>query len=330
MNTRWQAFGRQSLAIYKDIQSQFDITVRQNGSVYLASDAEEMALLEELAERNRANDYPSELLSAAACLARYEGLRPDYCVGGLFFPEEITLEPRTVVHRVREYLIEQKGLHFFPKTLAVAVENGARHCTVRTSDGRSFEAGKVLVCSGYEFQTLFPEIYLNSDLQMVKLQMLLLEAQPMQRLFGSILTGLSIRRYEAFSECPSYAAIKAAEDKDSLVRRWGIHILFKQALDGSIILGDSHEYADAATAEDLGTGLKTEINAFMLAEAAKIFHLQNGGVRESWAGFYTQCKTQEVFQHALGEQVYLLAGIGGKGMTGSAGFAAENIKKIWN
>ena len=43
----WFELGRESLAIYKNIQSKFDITVRQNGTYYLASDDQEMTLLEE-------------------------------------------------------------------------------------------------------------------------------------------------------------------------------------------------------------------------------------------------------------------------------------------
>ena len=100
MNAEWQRHGRKSLDIYKSIQAQFDISVRQNGSVYIASDAEEMTLLEELAAINRANDYPSQLLTARECLQRYEGLRADYCRGALFFPEEITLEPRVALYRI--------------------------------------------------------------------------------------------------------------------------------------------------------------------------------------------------------------------------------------
>jgi FAD dependent oxidoreductase TIGR03364 len=324
--TRWQGYGRKSLEIYKSIQAQFDISVRQNGSVYLASDAEEMTLLEELAAINRANAYPSKLLTAAECLQRYEGLRADYCKGGLFFPEEITLEPRLALHRIQQYMVAEKKLAFFPKTLAVAVESNDRGCTVRASDGRIFQADRVLVCSGYEFQTLFPDIFEQSDLQAVKLQMLLLGRQPAQRIPGSILTGLSIRRYESFYECPSFKAVKAKEDPDSFAKKWGVHILFKQTIDGSVILGDSHEYADAAVAESLRYDLKEEINRFMVAEAAKIFRLQNWNVTESWVGTYTQSKSEDVFRHSIDNRIHLLTGIGGKGMTASAGFAAENIK----
>jgi hypothetical protein len=70
-------------------------------------------------------------------------------------------------------------------------------------------------------------------------------------LLGSVLTGLTIRRYESFRECPSFGSLDASH-LDSRLKDWGIHILFKQALDGSIILGDSHEYRDAKNADELG------------------------------------------------------------------------------
>lgn len=328
MNRKWQQYGRKSLEIYKSIQARFDISVRQNGSVYIASNEEEMTLLEELAVLNRQQDYPSQMLTVAECLKRYEGLRPDYCAGGLFFPEEITVEPRTAVHRVRQYLEEQKGLAYFPQTLAIDIETVRDGCQVLASDGRYFHANRVLVCSGYEFQTLYPEIFAESDLQAVKLQMLLLESQPTQVIPGSILTGLSIRRYESFSECPSYPAIKAKEDPGSPAKKWGVHILFKQAADGSIILGDTHEYADASDAESLGTQIRDDLNQFMLDEAARIFDLQNWKIRETWTGTYSQCRNSDIFRHTIDGRIHLLTGIGGKGMTGSAGYAATHLNDI--
>lgn len=326
MDAKWQRYGRKSLEIYKSIQAKFDISARQNGSVYIASNAEEMTLLEELARINQSNDYPSTLLTAAETTARYPGLRADYCQGALFFPEEITLEPRIALERIQQYLVEQRGLDLFYQTLAIGIESGSEGCTVHTSRRESFKGDQVLVCSGYEFQTLYPELYLQSDLQAVKLQMILLEKQPTQVIPGSILTGLSIRRYESFRECPSYAEIKAKEDPNSLDRQWGIHILFKQTTDGSIILGDSHEYADAAETENLRIELKEEINAYMIESGKKIFDLQNWNVRETWAGVYAQCKTTDIFRHTIDGRIHLLTGIGGKGMTGSAGFASENIQ----
>jgi FAD dependent oxidoreductase TIGR03364 len=328
MNATWQRLGRESLRCYQRIQEKFDISVRKNGTVYIASDEEEMTLLEELATINKSTDYPSHLLTAQLCLARYEGLRPDYCRGGLFFPEEITVEPRIAVHRIRQYLIEQEGLAYFPDTLTVDIQPRGEEYVVAASDGRTFRASRVVVCSGSEFKTLYPELFAQSNLQAVKIHMLQTVPQPAQRIPGSVLTGLSIRRYESFAECPSYPTIKSREAPDSLVKKWGIHILFKQATDGSVIIGDSHEYADAARADQLGFDLDEEINRYILEEASRIFELQDWRLQRSWYGIYSQCAGAEIFQHRVDRAIHIVTGIGGKGMTGGPGFAQQHLTEI--
>ena len=122
MNTKWQNYGRESLRLYKAIQQQFDITVRQNGSVYLASNEDEVRLIEELHTINRHNDYTSTLLTKKQCLDKYPGLRQDYIQAGLFFPDEITVEPRTMIHKLQQYLIENKGLTVLYNTKAIHTE----------------------------------------------------------------------------------------------------------------------------------------------------------------------------------------------------------------
>ena len=104
MNTKWQQYGRKSLKIYKKIHAKFDISVRQEGSIYVASNDEEVQLIEELKEINRANDYTSILFTKTECLRKYPGLNEQYVKAGLFFPEEITVEPRTMIGRVHKYL----------------------------------------------------------------------------------------------------------------------------------------------------------------------------------------------------------------------------------
>jgi hypothetical protein len=63
----------------------------------------------------------------------------------------------------------------------------------------------------------------------------------------------------------------------------------------------------------------------MLSEARKIFDLETWELRESWFGLYAQCKNQEIFRHTIDGNIHILTGIGGKGMTGSLGFAQSNI-----
>lgn len=330
MDSKWQTYGRESLKIYKSIQAQFDVTVRNDGSVYLASNQEEQQLIEELFSINQSNGYASELLSKEVCLAKYPGLRNDYVVGGLFFPEEVTVEPKTMIHRLLEFLIQEKGLAYFPSHQVISCSNTGNGIWLETAAGNKFKGEKVIICNGRDFKTLYPEIFAESDLEVTKLQMMLTKPQSKSyKLAGSILTGLSIRRYEAFHECPSFAEIKSREPKDSLEKKWGVHILFKQATDGSVILGDSHEYADAKDSDDLGYDLNMDIDQFMIDEAKKIIDLPTYEIAHRWFGVYSQCKTKDIFQQTIDEHIHVVTGIGGKGMTGSAGFSKEHIEQLF-
>lgn len=329
MNSKWQAYGRKSLRIYKALQAKFDIGVRQEGSIYIASDEEEHQLIRELHQINRQNDYPSELLDPEACLARYPALRADYCRGGLFFPEELSVNPRTMIGRVQEYLEQNPLFTHFPNTLVRNVDREGTRCAVLDNRGEKYTAAKVIVCSGNDLGLLYPELVRESELQAVKLQMMRLKLQQEVRIPGNVLTGLTIRRYESFRECPSYASVKAGEGGDSFWKDWGIHLLFKQEADGSIILGDSHEYWDLGAGTTSNFDIRNDINQFFLTEAAKIFELDNWEVDTQWIGIYTQPKSKDLYQKTIGNNIHLVTGIGGKGMTAGPGLALHNINNIF-
>lgn len=328
MNTKWQAFGRESLKIYKDIQSKFDISIRQEGSVYLASNYEEVQLLEELAEINKSNSYSSRLLTKNECLNNYSGLREDYVQAGLFFPEEIIVEPLIMINKLHAFL-ESEGMDLFFNSKVVHCDETVNGVILTLATGSVFMASKAIICNGSDFKTLYPSIFNESDLVVSKLQMMATKPQQNYKLKGSVLTGLSIRRYEAFQECASYGVIKANELKDSFEKKWGVHILFKQAHDGSIILGDSHEYANAAKMDDLGFDLNMDIDGFIIHEAKKIIDLPNYQIQRRWFGVYSQCKNSDIYQNTIGTNIHIVTGIGGKGMTGSAGFSKQNINSIF-
>ena len=330
MNRAWQAWGRDSLAIYKSIQAQFDISLRQQGSIYLASDEEELGLLEELREINRADDYPSQLLTRQQCSERYPALRPDYCRGGLFFPQEVSVNPRLMIHRLHQFLAEQAGFEArFDCCVCKLQEDDRGRVRAETGDGQSFVAERAIVCNGCEFRILFPRLFRESGLEAVRLQMLRLSPRPTVKLPGNILTGLTIRRYESFAECPSWASVKAREPADSLWKQWGVHVLFKQEADGGIILGDSHQYLPAARIDQMEFDLNTEINDCLVREGQKILELPDWNIETSWSGMY--CQTADpsgILTRTVGERIHIVTGIGGKGMTGSAGFAKHHLEEI--
>ena len=330
----WQPWGRESLGIYQAIQGRFDISVRRQGTIYLASNEEELTLINELHAINSKSGYRSELWSAAQCCERYPNLRPEYCLSGLFFPDEISVNPRRMIHQLHKFLSAAESIEMrFRTCVADLVVDSDGSVKATTNTGAEIRAERAIVCSGSEFQTLFPQRFLASDLQAVKLQMLRLLPQPSPpiNLRGNILTGLSIRRYESFAECPSWQAIKSREPIESFARKWGIHILFKQEADGGIILGDSHEYASVAQSHELGFDLRSDVNQFMLDEAAKIFDLPRWDVETSWFGVY--CQTEHpsgIFTQTIDDQIHIVTGIGGKGMTSSPGFTKHFLKEVYD
>lgn len=326
---RWFDYGRRSLEIYRTIQSETDLTVRQNGTIYLASDADEWQLVNELHDRYVRIGYRSELLGKAQCLAKYPALQPDYVVGGLFFPEEMSVEPEQMIHRLIGFVQQKYGVDYRPGSAVIDVQANPSGAVVtlagpRQANRQCFQAGRVLVCSGHEVRLLFSEVLAGAGLIVSKLQMLLAEPVPGLILPGNILTGLTIRRYEAFGECPSYAGIQTPARYAEL-KQWGIHILFKQAADGSIIVGDSHEYADAMQAEDLGYYTQNFINDLMLTEARRIVSFPLT-IRKTWAGFYCQTPA-EIFEHDVDERIRIVTGIGGKGMSSGAGYAEASTRQ---
>ena len=326
---RWFDYGRRSLDIYHDIQQQTDITIRQNGTIYVASDEDEWILANELHDRYQRIGYPSTLLTKAQCLANYPSLRPNYVQGGLFFPQEMSVEPEQMIHRLLGYVQEKLRVDYRPGSVVIGCEPTDGGATLVVASGQRFTGGRVLICSGHEVRLLFPDVLAEAGLVVSKLQMLLAAPVPGLTLPGNILTGLSIRRYEAFQECPSYSRIAQQMPQHlAELKRWGVHILFKQASDGSIILGDSHEYAPATEAENLGYHTSEYINELMLTEAHRIVTFPMH-VTKAWAGFYSQTP-DEILDYQVDNTIRILTGIGGKGMSSSAGFSEEIIGQWMN
>ncbi len=328
LSSELQSYGRQSLDIYRSLEPILGDGFRRSGSLYIASNDAESTLLHELRQINRYNNYSSELWNAATTLRNVPGIRPEYIRESLFFPEEISIDPRQTIHRVLRFLKEVLGLDYYPKRMAIDLDPSSSCVKVRANTGETWQADKVVVCSGSEFQALYPDLFCESDIQLVKLQMLETKPQHRLRFEPNILTGKTIRRYESFRECDSYHAIKQAEPSMSFSREHGVHILFKQSADGSVILGDSHEYAPVEEAGALSYGSSNAINIYLLEQAMRIMDLDTWEINRIWNGYYCQTAEAPVFRRTIDERIHICTGIGGKGMTMGPAFAKKNLQEI--
>jgi FAD dependent oxidoreductase TIGR03364 len=326
---RWHYYGRYSTQLYKHVQAKTDIGIRPNGSVYIASTPGEMALLEELQSSFAAVDYPSAMLTKQQVLDRWPSIRSDYTLGALFFEQEVSSESRIMIHNLHAYMRQEYGIEFRYGTPVTGCEDLGSKVVVHYVGGR-IEAGQMAICNGRDFRLLYPEVFMNANIEVCRLAMMVSRPMPQVNMKGNILTGLTIRRYESFKSLKSYAGLDPAEVNQQAVAN-GIHVLFKQRDDGSVVIGDSHHYADVAEAEKLGFDVHMDVNRIILEEAKKIANLPDWDMVHYWNGFYAQMKgKEEIFEHSPSANVHIFTAIGGKGMTASAGYAKEQVARIFS
>jgi FAD dependent oxidoreductase TIGR03364 len=295
------------------------LNFRATGSLHLAYHSDEADVLREFAELGPGAGYACEWLSAQATLQKTDAVQPDGLLGSLWSPTELTADPREVIQAFPKYLQEiGVALHYGTPVRRIAlplVDAGSEKWEVETA----------IVCTGDDFEGLYPETFATSGLTRCKLQMLRTAPQPHGwRLGPSLAAGLTLRFYKAFAICKTLPALRkriAAEKAE--FERWAIHVLVSQTSDGAITLGDSHEYG-----RDVDIFNKTIIDDLILTEAATFLRVPDWGIAERWHGVYALHPERPFFAAEPEPGVHIVTAPGGSGMTLSFGLAERTVKQL--
>jgi FAD dependent oxidoreductase TIGR03364 len=319
----WHRRGLESAAIYRRLAEPLGLTLNRGGTQYLATTPTEVLVLQEFARLGPPQGYRCRYLDARQSAELNPAIEPDHCLASLHFPDDLRLEPRALFAVLIPWMVENLGCTFLPRTVAVqvAVEDGL--CRIVTADGQTRHARHVFVCTGSDVRTLFPERLAAAGLIHCKLQMLRTEPLRGVRLPTCLASGLSLRRYASFRLCPSWSALAEKLIEPELSRH-GIHVLLAQDADGSVIVGDSHEY----TRGDVDDSLDAGIEELILAEARRLARLPDWGVAARWHGVYTLHPERECWEETIDGRIHLVTGIGGKGMTTGPALAREAVARI--
>ncbi len=65
-----------------------------------------------------------------------------------------------------------------------------------------------------------------------------------------------------------------------------MHLLLKQAADGLVVIGDSHEYKAVQQAAIMEESTDSHLNEAILQYARQIVKLPTWEIRQFWNGFY--------------------------------------------
>ncbi|AOY99437.1 FAD-dependent oxidoreductase [Cupriavidus sp. USMAHM13] len=266
---------RESRALYLGWAERAGLSVRANGCLLFARDAQEEAVLEEFMDtRAAAFGYRVRLLRGAALSGLYDGrfARHHAALQGT---EDLQLYSREAVPALARWLAGQ-GVRFHFGTLVRHVEDGRLDTTAGPC-----RAQHVIVCSGHDYQTLCADQLRALQPQVCRLQMLRVAPLDGFALEHVVLTGLSCTHYGAFSDLTSARALatRIAQQRPELERH-GIHLLVSPTPYGDWIVGDSHDYGQDArpfNAESVDT-LMLDLAREALGSGLRVI--------ERWQGVY--------------------------------------------
>ena len=287
------------------------IWVEPCGSLHLAYADDELAVLEEFVA---GKTHDCQLLSPAEAVSRYPAVEPNGLRAALYSATECCVDPRQAIAQLPAFLAERFGVQLHFGTTITRIE--APHLTA--ADGRRWQARHILVCSGSDFETLFPEVLATAGLRRCKLQMLRTAPQPDGWRIGShIAGGLTLCHYAAFSTCPSLPVLRQ-RFQQTMPRylHFGIHVMASQNHLGEIVIGDSHEYDD-----DIDIFDKQEIDDLILAYLRRMLRLPNWDIAARWHGIYAKHPEAALFTAQPQSGVTVRVAPGGAGMTLAFGLA---------
>ncbi|HEX3386462.1 MAG TPA: TIGR03364 family FAD-dependent oxidoreductase, partial [Mucilaginibacter sp.] len=182
-----------SRSIWKQVCAQAGIWHDEVGSLHLAYHEDELQAIQEYVDANHQH-RDCTVLGPEQALEKSPAVNINGLKGALWSGDEMIVESRVAVGQVAKYLAEKYDVEFHWKTAISRVERSAVY-----SGDKKWEADEIFVCSGIDFETLYPEVFASVDIQQCKLQMMRLAAQPGNwRIGPSLCGGLSMIHYPGF------------------------------------------------------------------------------------------------------------------------------------
>lgn len=306
-----------SRKIWVEVSEQAGFHVNSCGSMHLAYRQDELAVLEEFIAEQHSTKNSTKLLTATEAAQKSAAVVKEGLLGALWSETEVIVDPREAIAKMPDYLTHVHGVELYFDT--VVTDISYPHLI---AGGQRWQSDQILVCSGADFETLYPEVYNASNITKVKLQMMRTEPQPNGFSIGVPLCGgLTLTHYTSFANCPSLGALKTRiEQETPYFPKWGIHVMVSQNMSGELIIGDTHEYGRNPDPFD-----RAELNQYILDYLQGFASIPSLNISETWHGVYAKLpgKTEFIAQPETG--VTIVNALSGAGMTLSFGLAEEMI-----
>lgn len=305
-----------SRAAWQEISRSGAFWHEEAGSLHLAYHPDEWQVLQELYEVYH-KERPVRLLSREEVIGQSNAVVEEGLIGGLFSSDEVIVNPKKAIAAIPAYLEEKFGTQLLFNKCVSRIESNTVYC-----GQEKYEADRIILCSGADFETLYPELFSSLAITKCKLQMMRLKEQGTWRMGPSLCGGLSLAHYKSFEAAPSLALLKQRFQQEmKAYLDWGIHVMVSQNEAGELTIGDSHEYGLTHDPFD-----RSFINDMIVDYLKKFARFQNWNTLETWNGVYAKLTNGEPYTFLNPDPgVWILNGLGGAGMTLSFGLAEKLV-----
>ncbi|GAB4455577.1 MAG: TIGR03364 family FAD-dependent oxidoreductase [Armatimonadaceae bacterium] len=305
------ALAMRSREIWLNLLQESGIWHEQTGSLHLAYEQDEEAVLQEFIAAAPNAGYAVEWWTPEQVAQSTSSVKQNGLRGAMWSASEVCVDPREVVGKLPAFLSDYYGVTFrFGTTVT-----GYNRPTVYSSSGE-FDAENLYVCSGDDLQTLYPSVFADSGVRRCKLQMMRSAPTDAGWKLGPMLAaGLTLRHYRSFEGCPTLPELRrrfATEAPE--YDRYGIHVMASQNGSGELVLGDSHEYDAEIEPFD-----KDEIDRLVLDYLHGFLNVPRLHIASRWHGIYIKYPEKPFLVAQPEPGVTVTGAVGGAGMTLSFG-----------
>ncbi len=295
-----------------------EMLFRANGSLTLAINKEEIAVMEECLKKEDALDRQWQILDRDETQKINPALRGNY-LASLWCPLDATVEPGSVLHSMREYLLRNDNYIWRNNLDVVDVRSDTSTAVVVARNGELFEGDVVIVCPGADHTSLFKEQFDTAPIRRVRLQMM--STEPLDEILTtSIADGDSMRYYPGY-EVPTRENLPPQHHIASTNH---MQLLMVQRADGSLTMGDTHEYA-----EPFDFKLEEDPYTYLHEVASNLLGKKLPPIAQRWDGVYSQRTDGAVCdRRQMAHNIISVTGPGGRGNTLAPAIAEETIKGL--
>ena len=310
----WQRAMR-SRDVWAEIAPKAGIAIEHEGLCVVARRPEAKEVLEAFLATDMGR--ACRMLTTRETASHVPSLREGAAEAVLWSPHDLRVESRTAIPKLARWLEEACGVTFLRSALVRDVSPPE----IETTRGRVY-AETVIVCPGTDFLTLFPERIAAYGVTMCKLHMLRVDpASATPALQAAVMSDLGLVRYLGYAELPQAAALKQRlEAEQAAALEHGVHLIAVRSHDGSLVVGDSHHYGDAA--DPFAPAFVDDI---IMDEFDAVLDLKGRRILERWVGYYASAPDRLMFCDAPRDDVRIVVVTSGTGASTSFGIAEEVI-----